>query len=93
MSFRQTEPAYGLPGWKIEPNIVIRAPSQPPVSPSSRRNVSTAGMNRLVKNTTEATPCFSTVLTSVPAASVESAIGLSSSRCLPAAAARVASSA
>jgi hypothetical protein len=43
-----------------------------------------------VKNTTDATSAASTAFTSTPPAAAEVAIGFSSSRCLPAAAARAA---
>ena len=50
-------------------------------------------LNRQVKKTTEATWASSTAATSLSASSADSATGFSSSRCLPACAARTASGA
>src|SRR6266508_5342488 len=41
LSRRHGEAPYGLPGWKIDANIVTRAPSHSPASAVARRNAST----------------------------------------------------
>ena len=81
----------GLDSCSDEPSQTKSAPVQrswPPVTPASQaRN---AGWKSSVKKTTDATWAASTASTSAPPAATEVAIGFSSSRCLPAAAARAA---
>ena len=68
-------------------------PDQPPRACSSASQARISRLNRQVKKTTEATPAFSTAVTTASASATDSATGFSSSRCLPASAARIASGA
>src|SRR5215472_15531895 len=88
----------GLPGCSAEPSQTATPPDQPPPDQPPRACWSASQarisvLKRKVKNTTEATPDASTAATSLSASSMASAIGFSSSRCLPASAARIASGA
>jgi hypothetical protein len=69
------------------------SPDQPPRACSSASQARISRLNRQVKKTTEATPAFWTAAATASASSAQSAIGFSSSRCLPASAARIASGA
>src|SRR5579875_1658207 len=87
-----------LSGRSAEPSQTATPPDQPPPDqpPRACSSVSQArisALNRSVKKTTEATPAASTAATSLSASSRDSATGFSSSRCLPASAARIASGA
>ena len=74
-----------------------REPSHEPCPPASvvraacSSQVDVAGWNRKVKNTTDATPASRTAVDQPVGGRDVEAIGFSSSRCLPAAAARSAS--
>ena len=65
----------------------VQPPFQPPRAWISAKNDRSGCWNRLVKNTTDAMPSSAASSASARASSSESATGLSSSRCLPTAAA------
>ena len=83
----------GLPGCSAVPSQMACPPAQPPVAATSASQARTSAWNRAVKNTTDATWAWLTAAASLSASSSVSAIGFSSSRCLPARAAWVASGA
>src|SRR4029077_1976374 len=84
----------GLSGCSAAPSQTATPPDQPPPAPlacSSASHPRISVLNWWVKNTTEATPAAATAATSLSASDTDSATGFSSSRRLPALAARVAS--
>ena len=92
-SRRHGEDPYGLPGANAETIHRAQAPCQSPVSSTAASHSRLTAENRLVKKTTEQTPVWSAASASRCAAAADVATGFSSSRCLPARAAWMASSA